>query len=157
VDYDVELHIPQNPSSTITAAVGSLAAYQLVGGSQSIASGVAEDVVFDNESYDSIGVSNSSGTYTLPIGSYFVNGLVTCSGATAIGPMDMDVLKDGAAASPTLNFSVGTVANGVTVLPFSFYIAGTSAFTLRFNVTVTAAGTLVLPDQKSYLNIIKVA
>ncbi len=165
VDYEVELHIPQNPSNAGAGNVGGLASYQLVGGAQALATGVAEDVIFDNENYNTLGVTRSSGVYTIPPGSYLVSSVVNVADSESSGSclIELIALKDGAAMSPVTIINTEFPAfSGVTScqisIPFQFFISGTANFTLRISVEVTSgAGTLTLPDQMSYLNILKVA
>jgi hypothetical protein len=163
VDYEVELHIPQNPSNAGSGNIGGFAAYQLIGGDQALSTGTAEDVVFDGENYNTLGITNASGTYTIPPGSYFVSAVVTAGGyeSTATN-IELIALQDGAAMSPPTFITKVMAPAGSAVtknqVPFQFYIGGSSSFTLRITVEVTsAAGTLILPDQMSYLNILKVA
>jgi len=163
VDYEVDLFIPQNPStaSSGTGNVGGLAAYQLTAGDQALTSGVVSTVIFDNANYNSIGVSRSSGVYTLVTGNYLVSGVLTFAGGTSA---DVYIAVSGKQAggpmSPVTDIASSQVtgASHASAVPFSFYFGVTGATsTLEIIVSVTsAAGTLVLQDQKSYLNILKV-
>jgi hypothetical protein len=160
VDYEVELHIPQNPSNAGAGNIGGMASYQIIDGNQALANGVAEDVVFDGESYNSLGITKSSGVYTIPSGTYNVSCDVTFGSVDAFTNLcELIALKDGSAMSPVTIVSARPTApaNALVPLHFSFVISGSSSFTLRITSKVTGTATGFLADQMCYLNIVKVA
>jgi hypothetical protein len=161
VDYEVELHIPQNPSNAGAGNVGGLASFQITGGDQALATGVAEDIVWDSENYNTLGITRSGGVYTIPAGSYLVSAIVSGGSSTgAAGTVELIALQDGSAMVPATILTFNGSVAGVPVsgqYPFQFAISSSASFTLRITVEITATGTLVLNDQTNYLNILKVA
>jgi hypothetical protein len=159
VEYDVELHIPQNPTTIDNHVVGASANYQLTGGNQSLTTAVAATVLFDTENHNSLNASLSGGVVTLPAGKYQVNAVISASGGTNTPTsLRIDARKDSAAMSPeTYTFSTyGNDAVG-PCQSLSYFVEGTSSFTIDIRVTYTnAGGTLLLNDQRSFLNIIRV-
>jgi hypothetical protein len=158
VEYDVELHIPQNPDAASAASIGSLAAFQLTTGNQSLTTATGATVLFDTELHNSLNASLSSGVVTLPAGKYLVNSVITASGGGgSSASIRLDAYKDG---SPLTENMICSQTIGTSYSPtvnFSYFVEGDVEFTTSILVTYTATGTLILTDQRSNLNILKVA
>jgi hypothetical protein len=157
VEYDVELHIPQNPDAATIGAIGASANYQLSGGNQTITTATATTVLFDAERHNSLGASLTSGVVTLPAGSYQVNTFLTAAGLSGSSAFFLNALQDGSNMSPIV-FSEGTGMSG-SKLPYSlsYYVTSSAEFTIEIKLTLTASGTLILENNGSFLNILRVA
>jgi hypothetical protein len=156
VEYDVELHIPQNPDTISINNVGASANYQLTGGNQSLSTGSAATVLYDTENHNSLGASLASGVVTLPAGSYQVNASASFDGAGTTTTTLLEAYKDGSAMSPA-TFTIGGGTSADPSQSLTFYIEGSAEFTLQIKATYTSgSGTLVLKDQACFLNILRV-
>jgi hypothetical protein len=162
VEYDVELHIPQNPNASTSVSVGAALAYN-VGGTQAIADGVKELVVYDEEVYNSLGASVTGGVVTLPIGDYmFFADVVANSSASGTGATSLIVnaLKDGVAMVPACGQAIyedmADTATFTCAVNVFGYISSDGTNTLSLDVTMACAGTLTLPADNSRLIVIRV-
>jgi len=159
VEYDVELHIPQNPNAPASVGIGSLALATLHA-AQTISNNTATKVAFDTLAYNTIGVTNTAGSFVLPIGNYKIESTITVNDTLAeIHVFTLEVRKNGAASSPIYqsvsNLSAaGSVANGNLCMNVLGYINSVSTDAVSIYVTFTGAGgTLTLPADSSQISI----
>jgi hypothetical protein len=141
VEYDVELHIPQNPSAAAAANIGSAMNFSRAA-AQSLTTATPAVVAFDTEEYNALGSSNASGVFTLPAGSYLSSGLLnvsTSTGASAVAIL-IQIYQDGSALTD-YNFSGQWTALGDHIMPFNFYFGSSNSTTIEVRVTVTSSST----------------
>jgi hypothetical protein len=161
VEYDIELHIPQNPSSSGTpySAVGS-AVYSLITSDQNFTSTTAANIAWNSEVLDSIGISNSSGSLTLPSGNYLATAMVSVNDvAHEIFTIQIAGHKNGIAMSPAYQSKVIKAApstgstTGQIYLQFPFSSSGSD--TLEVSLTLTGSSTLTAVHDQCTLSIIR--
>jgi hypothetical protein len=155
VEYDVELHIPQNPGAAALYNVGSMALFDITGSSQSVATGVAEDIVWDNERTNDIGAVNASGVFTLPIGKYYASGAVyinTSSAASLKGEV-IPYIDSVAVTSSKFETELTQVSSGI---PFGCIVDLSASGTFKLTIEVTGSGTLVVNDKSTYVSILRI-
>jgi len=153
VEYDVELHIPQNPNATQAAMAGATSVYNM-DTSQSLVDNVAEVIDFDEMVYNSIGVTEAGGVFTLPAGDYIFTAVVildSSASGTGISALEAIALKDGAAMNPPVSSKVYEDMADSTGLNMQVtligYISSDGTNTLSVTAEADSAGTLSLvPD-----------
>jgi hypothetical protein len=159
VEYDVELHIPQNPTAVSNSAIGASAFYQLAGGDQSLNSGTAATILFDTEIHNSLAATLSSGVITLPAGKYQITVVASASGAAGVTSLFLlEAWKDGSALASPVQSRSDYDANVIDPSQsLQYFVEDTSSFTTAVRVTYTSAsGTLILDDQRSTISIVRV-
>jgi hypothetical protein len=145
VEYDVELHIPQNPNTASSAVVGASLSYTR-NSSQSLTTATPAVVAWNNEVLNGLDATNSSGVFTLPAGTFLSSGLVnvSASGGTGTVTIGLQVYQDGSVLSD-FDFSGKFTESGDHILPFNFAFNSSSSTTIEVRVTVTSSvPTLVL-------------
>jgi hypothetical protein len=163
VDYEVELHIPQNPNSIQTVGVGATFISN-ISVNQSVATGVAEIIAWNELVYDTISVTNTAGSLVLPAGDYsyivVANGSTDDAGATPIIWFELNGLINGSAASPPQYSSVrmATLDNEATSIQVILqgYVSSNGTTALSINAELTAAGTLNLDGDRSKIIITRI-
>jgi hypothetical protein len=163
VEYDVELYIPQNPNAIQSVGVGASAILTLTA-NNTLASGVAEIVPFGTVSYNSIGGTNTTGSYVLPLGEYLVSASIAMSSSAVAGIAPaflIELRKDGAALPVVINMtkSGGSVnVDNVDCLSLIGYINSTGANAVSVWSTATAAGsTLINLANNCQMSIVRIA
>jgi hypothetical protein len=157
VEYDVELHIPQNPDAISLNNVGASANYQITGGDQTLTHATAATVLFDTENHNSLNASLSSGVVTLPAGKYQINAVISAGGGTAATTtFILEALQDGSSMSPVTK----SQCDGSTLNPcisLNYFVESAAEFTVAIQATFSSStGTLGLRDQDCFLNILRV-
>jgi len=139
VEYDVELFIPQNPSTTGNVQIGSAALYTLHTAQTGIASGVATTVLFDTEVYDSIGASVSSGLITLPAGTYSVAASVPVV-STGTSDVTLELLKDGSSMANKIQTKLPNMGSVSASAVLFGWIVSTGSNTVSCKMTDASGG-----------------
>jgi hypothetical protein len=149
VEYDVELHIPQNPNTATANNLGSASSYSLITSAQSLSTGVAATVAWNNEEYDGLNLTNSSGVFSVPVGTYQVSGVVQLdSGGAYTAVVDFTPLQGGVAiANYTSSCNFASAAS--YRYPFNFTFTASTADTIAIQVELTTSGTLTIPVKTS--------
>jgi hypothetical protein len=163
VEYEVELHIPQNPNAASATNVGSLSLYGR-GSAQSLTTNTAALVDWDSPTYDGLGLTDSSGTITLSTGTFLCSGVVGFRIATTNGAavnFTVDSLIDGVAETDFVYYHATTPQSGQTEdrqVAYQFVVtsSGSTTFGVRAKL-VAASGTLTVPATTSSLSIQRVA
>lgn len=143
VCYDVEFFVPQtqSPSGPLNT---SFAMWSLQN-SQSLSTGVAATIDYDTQLINNMGIVESSGVFTLPLGNWVIRAEVSVSGATAASTFLIEIQKNGASFAVPVQSELMT-SSGITFaeLVASAYTTSTGTDTVRVRVTYTSAtGTLV--------------
>jgi len=154
VDYDVELFVPQNSSST--APKSSLVSYANDTTAQTFTTTVATVAVLDAFTEDPLGIgAAAAGVYTPPEGSYEVtfNGTFADSSAESF-TTKVEILKNGSSMTPpAISSDLHTsVAAGHTFVSVAGIVNCSGSDTVSIAVTLTgAAGTLTGVSNRCYL------
>jgi hypothetical protein len=169
VDYVVDLFVPQN-SGSLKTLPRHLSAYNL-SSDQALSTGTVETIAFDeflvsDVTIDPLGITNSSGTFTLPRGSYLVHVLaqveITSWGA-AVSSSAMTVNKNGSAISPPCGSIIVVPwitgqSNAVSwAQPFVYQINSDGDDTTAVRMTVTCtSGTIALGQDGTQITFLTV-
>ncbi len=146
-EYELEFYVPQKETTTTSMKVS---AWNL-SSAQTLASTVAETIVYDEATSgttNQLGITNTSGVFTLPIGVYRVDYQLSCFDTAAeTFSATVNLQKNGAAMVPPVSdgFTSAAVAN--QRMPISGFAVLTSDGTDTFEINVTltgAAGTLTV-------------
>jgi hypothetical protein len=152
VYYEVELISRQ---TEVTVKVPhNLVAYNL-SSDQTLSTSSTSFVAWDEALNSGFDVTNTSGTLTLPCGSYMISGeiAITDSAAETCQAL-MSCLVDLAATVPPQNseFDLAFGAGDTNTLPFTYFVTSSDSFTFRNQLTLYgAAGTLKVKGDKSRL------
>lgn len=148
VEYDVEFFVPQTEPSQVTAS--NFALFNL-SSDQSMTTGVAATVAFDEEVVNSCGIVNTSGSFVLPKGAWLVRGELEESGGTAgTGiSLELEIKSGGSALTPPVKSRVTLTATGTSLyrptLPISGYVASDGSTPVTIEAIATSgSGTLVM-------------
>ncbi len=137
VYYEVEL-ISQQSEPTIKVNP-SLSVFN-TSAPQSFATGVAENVDFDEEITNGLDITNVFGVYSLAPGSYMIFGEIgvydnTGESFSAVASL----LIDGSATTPPqLAYGTQKSAGNISVVPYTFYV--TTLTNTNFSVSLTLSG-----------------
>lgn len=151
VDYDIELFVPQSspaqsPTSTATTAFFESSA------NQSMTTAVQSTIVYDTAVNNGLSILNSSGVFTPPAGNYYAV-LQTLISSTNTGTMARAyvLFKNGVSSYVYPSISQNYAAGGTAVFcdSITLYISANGTDTFEFKLTVTSAGTLILPAKTS--------
>jgi hypothetical protein len=155
VEYEVEFFIPQTGSGGAEAN-RSMSMFNL-SADNSLTTTVAEDVAFDEVIDNGLGVTNTSGVFTLPAGNYLVHAEIAVgtdgTGTAAVSQLVLAMLVDGAAAVPPVNaqHDVGKLGGTSAMIwscGISGFVSSDGTNTVSINVTLTCAGTCALKQDK---------
>lgn len=148
VEYDVELHIPQSPSTGSVVPIGAMAIYNL-SGDQTVTNNTIEDVEFDEENYDTIGATIATGIVTLPAGNYFVQTEIqakTSAAGALVRGLTIVIQKNNSALTPPCNSvssDIGDAAIDTQCSAFA-YVSSAGSDTVKVRATFVSGGTLAL-------------
>jgi hypothetical protein len=161
VEYDVELHIPQNPSAGSLYNVGSALSF-VRSSSQSLTTATYATVDWNDEVLNDIGASNASGVISLLPGTYVGSGVISYISDDTSGSIAgvVIVYHNG---SPISNYNVSRIdtkdstnADHAFPLPYAFSIvSASSSDTLEVKIRVTSSGTLTLSGTQCILNLVR--
>jgi hypothetical protein len=163
VEYEVELHIPQNPNAVSVNNVGASSFFGRIN-PQSLSNGTAAIVDWDLESYNGLNLVESSGTFTLPSGTYLCSGVVglRIAGSTGATPtFFVDSLIDSSADTNYIYYQAEETTSGSTIdrqVSYQFVVTsdGTTTFAVRGKIG-SSNGTLTIPATTSSISIVRVA
>jgi len=162
VEYDVDLYIPQNPNAVQSVGVGASTLYVLHS-AMSCSTGVAKLVAFDTLGYDSIGVTNTGGSFVLPAGSYMIEAVCTVGSDTNV-PFtgQIEIRKNGLASSPVYSaISQVDSESGAQVrfaVPVMGYINSGGSDAVSIYATLTSAsGNLFCYNDLCQIRIVRAA
>lgn len=145
VAYDVELFVPQT-STTDGNLNRSLAVFNL-STNQTVTTATATTVVYDETVVNNLGIVNTSGVFTLPLGNWLITVEVSVSGGTVTpDTLLLEIEKDNAAQTiPVLSrASVSANAAPEFFVSATSYLSSTGSNTTRARITYTnGTGTLV--------------
>lgn len=146
VHYDVELFVPQLSSPTTPVAT-TYSSFNR-SSAQTFTTATPATLAFDEAVVNGLGITNSSGVFTLPAGAFAIDGVVSVRDSSSEAfALTVAIEKDSAAIDPpalySVSFSSAAGANWTSTVPFTGYVASTGSNTVRVRVTMTgAAGTL---------------
>lgn len=154
VEYDVELYVPQNPSVGLVSAIGSASIYNLAS-DQTITTATPTVILFDTESYDSIGTSVSSGVITLPAGNYLIRAVLCMTVNSTTSAVDISLIQD--TSTTIVSASLGSLASGQeSSFPLVGSVTSTGSNTVKLSVTYTSGGTIKAEAGITSLEILRV-
>ncbi len=145
VNYDVEFFVPQTTSSSGVPVNQTFAQFNL-SANQSLSTGTEATLVFDEVVSNDLGITNSSGVFTLPRGNWRIQSAIGCSGGTAAATMLVEIQKNSAALSPpnTQQSVCAAVSTHAGELVNEAFVSSGGSDTARVRVTYTSStGTLV--------------
>jgi len=153
IGYELELLAPQlEPSTSVPSSISEYNEST----TQALATGVGEAVLWTENVYNGLEITNSSGTLTLPSGLFKVSGIITFNDTSAeVVEYTVEIQKNAATLSPApsvTTMELTGLANGLVSVPFLGIVQMNGTDTLIVVVTATgAAGTLSLSADRSKL------
>jgi hypothetical protein len=166
VEYDVELHIPQNPGAAAQYNVGSAALYALDSAQTGLTSGAATAVIWATEALNDIGAVQSSSTITLLAGTYLVSGVIgfrgqSCSAGAFAADVQVfqDTVQDTAYVFRDERSDAGASSDIISTVPFNFLftVTGSSSDLVIKGICTNTSGTLSFVANNSTISILRVA
>jgi hypothetical protein len=151
VTYDVEFFVPQIENSSPLPSNAFLAT---LASDQSYTSTVPAVIGFDTIIYNSLGISNTSGVFTLPRGAYKITADIHSNDNTAEAfTADFELRKNSASLSPVVRSISKTVpgsSSAAMEVPLNYFVVSDGDDTFSILGTLTgAAGTLSVRTQRT--------
>lgn len=145
IRYKFQMCLPTllNPTGGL-ADDASISWFQSSAAETSGTTGVAVQMLYATATGNGLGIVNTAGSFVPPAGNYHVTAVATCSVASSMSKLELNVLKNaatvyaGAALHPTHQNTTAVVTTATLVADVVVSANGTDAFT--FPVTTTGGG-----------------